>query len=79
MHTDIFCFGLKYLQGSSGNLPAHYVENYDELQDSCRKSYISKALLAMQRAHSLTSAGNPTVQQRQLLQVLSNLFLLCNF
>ncbi len=66
----ILYYYLNDFQGSSGNLPAHYVENYDELQDGCRKSYISKALLAMQRAHSLMSAGNPTVQQRQLLQVL---------
>ena len=57
------------LQGSSENLPANYVENYEELQAACRRSQVTKALLAMQKAHSINNLGKTTTEQKQYLEV----------
>ena len=60
---------LYVLQGSSENLPANYLENYDELQAACRRSQVTKALLAMQKAHSINNLGKTTTEQKQYLEV----------
>lgn len=53
---------------SPDNSPA-YIDDYKELLGACRKNYLSKALLLMQKSLLLSTAGVTTTEQKGLLQV----------
>nr|XP_022298603.1 cilia- and flagella-associated protein 54-like isoform X2 [Crassostrea virginica] len=52
---------------SPDNNPA-YIDDYKELLGACRKNYLSKALLLMQKSLLLSTAGVTTTEQKGLLQ-----------
>nr|XP_022298745.1 cilia- and flagella-associated protein 54-like isoform X2 [Crassostrea virginica] len=52
---------------SPDNSPA-YIDDYKELLGACRKNYLSKALLLMQKSLLLSTAGVTTTEQKGLLQ-----------
>ncbi|XP_078309888.1 cilia- and flagella-associated protein 54-like isoform X7 [Crassostrea virginica] len=52
---------------SPDNSPA-YIDDYKELLGACRKNYLSKALLLMQKSLLLSTSGVTTTEQKGLLQ-----------
>ncbi|XP_062618793.1 cilia- and flagella-associated protein 54-like [Saccostrea cucullata] len=55
-------------QESSNDLNPAYIEDYKELLGACRKNYLSKALLFMQKSLLLSNSGVTTTEQKGLLQ-----------
>lgn len=52
-----------------------YIEDYKELLGGCKKNYLSKALLYMQKSLLLSTPGITTTEQKGLLQVSGGLYL----
>lgn len=54
------------------------IEDYKELLGGCKKNYLSKALLYMQKSLLLSTPGITTTEQKGLLQVYVGLPTLIN-
>lgn len=57
------------LQESVTETSPAYIEDYKELLGGCKKNYLSKALLYMQKSLLLSTPGITTTEQKGLLQV----------
>ncbi|XP_056000170.1 cilia- and flagella-associated protein 54-like isoform X4 [Ostrea edulis] len=60
-------------QDDSPDFSPAYIEDYKELLGACRKNYLSKALLFMQKSLLLSTSGITTTEQKSLLQDAVNM------
>lgn len=72
-HLRTLCLKEMVTESSPAN-----IEDYKELLGGCKKNYLSKALLYMQKSLLLSTPGITTTEQKGLLQVYVGLPTLIN-